>query len=169
MESDRELIGSGLPYAIVRPNLFLQNIAESTVPGIDEGGHFYINAGAARMSMVDTGDVAAVARVLLTEPGHEGEAHDVTGPDAVSYEDVAEALSEHLGRTITYVDVPDDTVRTSLLGFGLDGWFVDALVGLYGDYRRSGLDGYAAQVTDTVQRLTGRSPRGLREYVATLP
>lgn len=169
VESDRELIASGVPYAIVRPNLFLQNIAESTIPGIDGGGRFYVNAGQARISMVDTDDVAAVARVLLTEPGHEGEAHTVTGPAAVSYQDVAAALGEHLGRPLTYVDVPDDAVRQSLLGFGVSAWFADALVGLYQDYRRSGAGGYAAQVTDTVERLTGRRPRSLAEYVAALP
>ena len=36
--------GSGLPYVIVRPNLFLQNIQESTVPSIDASGNFYANA-----------------------------------------------------------------------------------------------------------------------------
>ena len=44
---------------------------------------------------------------------------------------------------------------------GLTEWFADALVGLYQDYRRSGTDGYAAQVTDTVERLTGRPARSL--------
>lgn len=93
----------------------------------------------------------------------------VTGPAAVSYQDVAAALAEHLGRPLTYVDVPDDAVRQSLLGFGLSPWFVDALVGLYQDYRRSGLEGYAAQVTHTVERLTGRRSRSLTDYVASLP
>lgn len=169
VESDRELAASGVPYAIVRPNLFFQNIAESTIPGIDKEGRFYINAGDARISMVDTDDVAAVARVLLTEAGHEGEAHTVTGPDALSYQDVASALTQHLGRTISYVDVPDAAVRESLLGFGLSPWFVDALVGLYQDYRRSGPDGYASQVTDTVERLTGHPARSLATYIAGLP
>lgn len=169
VESDRELAASGVPYAIVRPNLFFQNIAESTIPGIDKEGRFYINAGDARISMVDTDDVAAVARVLLTEAGHEGEAHTVTGPDALSYQDVASALTQHLGRTISYVDVPDAAVRDSLLGFGLSPWFVDALVGLYQDYRRSGPDGYASQVTDTVERLTGHPARSLATYIAGLP
>ena len=169
VESDRELVASGVPYAIVRPNLFLQNIAESTVAGIDGAGRFYVNAGSARISMVDTDDVAAVARVLLTEPGHEGEAHVVTGPAAVSYQDVAGALSDRLGRQITCTDVPDDAVRQSLLALGLSPWFVDALVGLYQDYRRSGVDGYAAQVTDAVERLAGRPPRSLADYVAGLP
>jgi len=166
---DRYLEQSGLDYVIVRPNLFLQNIPESTIPSIDQAGNFYVDAGEARISMVDTRDVAAVAAVALTEPGHAGARYDVTGPEALSYHDVAAKLSATLGRPITYVDAPDDAVRDTLAGFGLDAWFVDALVGLYQDYRRSGVDGYAAQISDTVTRLTGqpaRSADGLLEELA---
>ena len=71
-----------------------------------------------------------------------------------------------MGREIRYVDVPDQAVRDSLLGMGLDPWFVAALVGLYQDYRRSGTDGYASAVTDTVLRLTGQPPRTLDALLA---
>lgn len=159
--SDRYLENSGLDYTIVRPNLFLQNIPESTIPSIDPTGTFYMNAGPARLSMVDTRDVAAVAAVALTEPGHAGAHYDVTGPQALSYGDVADRLGKSMGRPVTYVDAPDDAVRGALVGAGLNAWFADALVGLYQDYRRSGVDGYASEVTDTVERLTGRPPRSL--------
>jgi uncharacterized protein YbjT (DUF2867 family) len=166
---DRHLEGSGLDHVILRPNLFLQNIPESTIPSIDAGGAFYVDAGDARISMVDTRDVAAVASVALTEDGHAGAAYDVTGPEALSYHDVAAGLSAAWGREISYVDVPDDAVRGSLLGFGLDEWFAGALVGLYEDYRRSGTDGYASAVTDTVRRLTGNPPRSLDALLSELP
>jgi uncharacterized protein YbjT (DUF2867 family) len=159
--SDRYLEDSGLPYVIVRPNLFLQNIPESTIPSIDASGTFYVDAGQARISMVDTRDVAAVAAVVLTQPGHAGAHHDVTGPEALSYSDVAAKLANATGRPIAYVAAPDDAVRQALLGAGLNEWFAQALVGLYQDYRRSGTDGYAAQVTNTVEQLTGRPPRTL--------
>ena len=90
---DRYSEDSGLPYVIVRPNLFLQNIPESTIPSIDASGTFYVDAGEARISMVDTRDVAAVAAVALTEPGHAGAHYDVTGPEALSYADVAAKLT----------------------------------------------------------------------------
>jgi uncharacterized protein YbjT (DUF2867 family) len=165
---DRYLEQSGLDYVIVRPNLFLQNIPESTIPSIDQAGNFYVDAGEARISMVDTRDVAAVAAVALVEPGHAGARYDVTGPEALSYHDVAAKLSTTLGRQITYVDAPDDAVRDTLVGFGLDAWFAAALVGLYQDYRRSGVDGYAAQVSGTVTRLTGQPARSLGDLLEEL-
>jgi uncharacterized protein YbjT (DUF2867 family) len=162
---DAYLRQAGLPYAIVRPNMFMQNIVENTIPSIDGEGNFYTNAGDARISMVDTRDVGAVAAALLTQPGHEGDAYDVTGPQALSYEDVASKLSDMMGRQIRYVDVPDEAVAGALSGFGLGDWLVGGLVELFADYRRSGEDGYAAQVTDTVERLTGRPPRSLDQLL----
>jgi uncharacterized protein YbjT (DUF2867 family) len=162
---DRYLESSGLPYAIVRPNLFLQNVPESTVPSIDASGTFYADAGQARISMVDTRDVAAVAAVALTEPGQAGAHYDVTGPEALSYTDVAAKLTSAMGRPVSYADAPDEAIRQALLGAGLTEWFTGALTGLYQDYRRSGADGYAAQVTDTVPRLTGRPARSLDDLL----
>jgi hypothetical protein len=51
---------------------------------------------------------------------------------------------------------------------GLNEWFANALVGLYQDYRRSGADGYAAQVTGTVERLTGRVARSLDDLLGEI-
>jgi hypothetical protein len=71
-------------------------------------------------------------------------------------------------RQMTYVDVPDEGVRQALLGAGLNQWFASALVGLYQDYRRSGTDGYAAQVTSTVERITGRPARSLDDLLGEI-
>src|ERR687887_131479 len=166
---DEYLRQSDVPHAIIRPNLFLQNVPENTIPSIDADGNFYANAGESRIGMVDIRDVAAVAAIVLTEPGHEGNAYDVTGPEALSYHDVAAKLSAAMERSVTYIDAPDDAVRGALEGFGLPEWLTGALVDLYQDYRRSGADGYAAQVTDTVPRLTGRPPRTLGQLLAEQP
>jgi uncharacterized protein YbjT (DUF2867 family) len=165
-ESDRDLEQSGLDYTILRPNMFMQNVPESTIPSIDGDGRFYVDAGQARISMVDTRDVAAAASVILTESGHEGAKYDLTGPEALSYSDVAAKLSGSLGREVSYVEVPDDAARSAMLGFGMDAWLVDALVGLFAEYRRSGTDGYASVVTDSIERLSGKPPRSLDQMLA---
>jgi uncharacterized protein YbjT (DUF2867 family) len=162
---DSYLRDSAVEHAIVRPHMFMQNVPESTIPSIGGDGVFYANAGQARISMVDTRDVGAVAAVLLTEPGHENDELDVTGPEALSYTDVATKLSGALSRSITYVDAPDDAVREALAGFGVGEWLVNGLVELFQEYRRAGEDGYVAQVTDTVTRLTGRAPRTLGQLL----
>lgn len=163
---DAYLRDSGVPHAVVRPNMFIQNIPENTIPSIDQDGNFYANAGDARISMVDTRDIAAVAATLLTEPGYDGRAYDVTGPEALSYNDVATKLSDTIGRKVTYIDAPDEAAAAALAGFGLGQWLVGALVDLFRDYRGSGVDGYAAQVTDSVAQITGQAPRTLDQRLA---
>ena len=69
---------------------------------------------------------------------------------------------------MSYVDAPDEAVRQALIGAGLNQWFASALVGLYQDYRRSGTGGYAAQVTGTVERLTGRPARSLDDLLGEI-
>jgi uncharacterized protein YbjT (DUF2867 family) len=166
-ESDAYLARSGPAHVILRPNYFAQNVPESVIPFIDNDGRFYANLGDARMSMVDTADVGAVAAVVLTNPGHDGKSYDVTGPEALSYDDVASKLSSTLGRRVEYVDVPDAAARSALAGAGLNDWLVDSLVSLFAQYRRSGTDGYAAQVSDTVQQLTGNPAHTLDDVLTT--
>jgi uncharacterized protein YbjT (DUF2867 family) len=167
-ESDSYLEQSGLDHVILRPNMFMQNIPESTIPTIGADGRFYANAGQARLSMIDTRDVAAVASAVLTQSGHSGARYDLTGPEALSYDDVATKLSAVMGREVSYVEAPDDAVRSALLGFGLNEWFADALVGLFGDYRESGTGGYASVVSGDVERVTGRPPRSLDQLLSEL-
>jgi uncharacterized protein YbjT (DUF2867 family) len=163
---DESLRDSDLTYTILRPHMFMQNIPENTIPSIGPDGAFYANAGNARISMVDTRDVGAVAAVVLTESGHETAEYDVTGPEALSYHDVADKLSHVMGRGISYVDAPDDAVREALGQYGMGDWMVGALIELMQDYRASGPDGYAAGVSNVVKRLTGRSPRTLDQLLA---
>jgi uncharacterized protein YbjT (DUF2867 family) len=166
-QSDAYLARSGLAHVILRPNYFAQNVPESVIPTIDSDGRFYANVGDARLSMVDTADVGAVAAVVLTNPGHDGKTYDVTGPEALSYDDVASKLSSRLDRRVEYVDVPDAAARSALAGAGLGDWLADSLVSLFAQYRRSGTDGYAAQVTDTVQQLTGQPAHTLDDVLTT--
>jgi uncharacterized protein YbjT (DUF2867 family) len=166
---DAYLAESGVPHAIVRPNLFQQNIPQNTIPSIGDDGTFYANAGDARISMVDTRDVAAVAAEVLTTPDQAGKEYDVTGPEALSYEEIAAKLTASMDREITYVPADDDSVRAALAGFGIGDWLVGALVDLFQDYRASGTDGYAAQTTDTIQQLTGAAPRTLDQLLAEQP
>jgi uncharacterized protein YbjT (DUF2867 family) len=163
---DEHLRESGVPFAILRPNYFAQNVTTVNAPSIGPDGRLYVPAGDARLSMTDTRDVAAVAAAVLTGVGHEGRAHDVTGPEALSHADVADKLRAAMGRPVEYVDVPLEAFRQTMLGYGLQRWLVDGLVEMYEDYQRSGPDGYAALVTDTVERVTRRPARSLDGLLA---
>ena len=86
--------------------------------------------GETRVSYIDTRDVAAVAARVLTSPGHQGKAYALTGPEALSADEVAERLSAATGRPVGSVDVPADTFGQALAGAGLPGWLVERLIEL---------------------------------------
>ena len=69
-------------------------------------GKFYAASQDSRVSPVDVRDIAAVAVAVITGTGHEGKTYVITGPEALTYADVAEKLSAAVGKNVTYADVP---------------------------------------------------------------
>lgn len=165
--ADAHLRESGVPWTILRPNMYMHNVTSLWPPTIAPDGSYYAPAGDARISTVDARDIAAVAaRVLADSDAHLGAAYDLTGPQALSTAECCHLLGAHLGRPVRYVPVDDETARGAMLGAGLQHWMADALIELYQDYRRSGVDGYAAQLHDSVQAVTGKPPRSLAQALA---
>jgi uncharacterized protein YbjT (DUF2867 family) len=164
--ADEHLRESGVPWTILRPNMYMHNVTSLWPPTIGPDGNYYAPAGDARISTVDARDVAAVAARVLTGDSYAGQAYDLTGPQALSTGECCDLLAARLGRPVRYVPVDDETARGAMLGAGLQPWMADGLIELYQDYRRSGQDGYAAQVHDGVQAVTGRPPRTLAEALA---
>ena len=142
----------GIPFTFLRPNLFFQGLLAFAGP-IAAEGRFYAPIGDATVSAVDVRDIAAVAAVTLTEPGHEGAIYTLTGPAAVTHAQIATALTDALGREVTFTDVPPDAFAGSLRGI-LPPWQVDGLLEDYAHYRR----GEAAAVSPAVTEITGRPP-----------
>jgi uncharacterized protein YbjT (DUF2867 family) len=160
---DEALRASGLPYTILRANSYMQNFLLFFRDDIRHRDMFRYCTGDAKMAKVDARDVGAVAAAVLTSPGHEGKTYDVTGPEALSFYDMAATLSSVLGRTITYVSLSQDEYAREAAASGLPEWIVHALVTLYGAGSYYG-DGRAAPVSDTVLSLTGERPRSFATF-----
>jgi uncharacterized protein YbjT (DUF2867 family) len=152
-ETDRLLEGSGLAYTILRPNSFYQNLLWSA-GSIKGQGAIYQPMGGARLSLVDVRDIAEVAKVVLTGGGHEGRTYELTGPESLSFHDVATTLSAVLGKPITYIDVPPEAARDSMLKAGNPEWNARAVAELMAHFGT----GAAARTTDTVERVTSKAP-----------
>jgi uncharacterized protein YbjT (DUF2867 family) len=104
---EQSLAHSGLAHALLRPSYFMQNFLMSAQP-VAEQGVLYGMTGEARISYIDTRDIAAVAAQLLTNPGNHGTSYTLTGPDALTAAEVAERLSAAIGRPVRYVNMLPD-------------------------------------------------------------
>ncbi|HEX2037919.1 MAG TPA: SDR family oxidoreductase [Chloroflexota bacterium] len=151
---ERHLRDSGLPAVVLRPTMYMTTLLGSAET-IKRTGRLFAPAGGARIAMIDPRDVADLAAVVLTEDGHAGQTYVLTGPEALTYEEIAAHLSRASGRTIEFVDVPDEAARAALVQAGMPEWMAEQLVVLFGLLRR----GAMAQTTGAVQALTGRGGR----------
>ena len=159
-QGERELEDSGLAFTMLRPNGFFQNFLGSAA-SIQSRSALHAPAGGMKYSAVDVRDIAAVAAHVLTEPGHQWQRYTITGPEALSHTEIAERFSQVLGRTIRYLDVPEDAAQDWLLSAGMPAWTAEKLVDLYRYYR----SGAAAEVTNHVERVGRKAPIAFQQFV----
>jgi uncharacterized protein YbjT (DUF2867 family) len=146
-------------HTFLRPNLFMQCLLgfQGTIAG---RGAFSAPAGNARVSVVDTRDVAAVAARVLAERGHEGKTYEITGPAAMTHAEMADTLSRATGRTIKFEDISPEEMRGKLAEAGMERWKAEGLIEEYDHYRR----GEAMAVTSAVREITGAEARSFEEF-----
>lgn len=159
-EVERYLEQSGIAYTHLRPTTFMQNFVTSAATSICESNAIYMPLGHARINFVDARDVAAVVRAVLTEAGHENKVYEITGPEAITVNDVAHALTQATDRLITYVDVSEEAAMQAMRQRQLPEWLIAALAELHSVCKA----GQATQLTDTIEKLTGRKPRTIFDF-----
>ncbi|RZQ61938.1 SDR family oxidoreductase [Amycolatopsis suaedae] len=147
----------GIDHTVLRPNLYMQALL--SFAGTVARGWFTAPIGGAAVSLVDTRDIADAAAVTLTEPGHTGRTYTLTGPRAVTHDEIADALTAATGRDVAFQDSPPDVFAAALNGM-LPPWQIDGLVEDYAHYAR----GEAAEVHTCVGDLTGHPARDISEF-----
>lgn len=133
--------------------------AENVVADSVAQGLLVAPIGDAPVSVIDTRDIADVAAVVVTSPGHSGRTYTLTGPRAVTHDQIAAALSAATRREVSFRSVPAEQFTAPLTG-ALPPWQVGGTVEDYAHYAR----GEAAEVHPDVVDLTGRPARDLLDF-----
>ncbi|GAB3988203.1 NAD(P)H-binding protein [Actinoallomurus acanthiterrae] len=153
-DMERLIEKSGLEWSFLRAGTFAAN-ALGWAEQVRAGDVVrYPFAGA--KAIIHEADIAAVAARTLTEDGHVGAKHILTGPEALTTAERVQAIGEAIGRTLRFEKTPADVARERMLG---DGWppaLVDALL--------SAPDDQPAAVTSTVEEITGEPARTFRDW-----
>ena len=152
-QTEQHIADAGLPFTHLHPPFFMQNLLRSAAT-IAAQGVLVSAMHAGKIAMVDACDVAAVAVAALTSDGHVGKTYTITGPEALSFQEVAKKLAAATGKRVTYQDVSLDTMRQELVATGIPPWLVEVRM----EFAAALRDGSAAAVTDTVQAVTGQPP-----------
>lgn len=160
--ADHQLRHSGLAWTILRPLWFMQNLFNEA-SDITAEGVLRLNLGQSRVGMVDARDIADLATSVLTEgpDRHGGRVYTVTGPQPISFDEVAKQFEEVLHRTVRYVPTTDAAVEQRLLGFGVPSW----IVGMLTEYAQAYVSGWGDFTTTDFHDVTGRQPRSITDFI----
>jgi len=157
---EKHLTSVDVAWTFLRASFFIENLLEVHRQEITEQGEIVVPAGDGETSFVAASDVAAMAVAALTGSGHEYRAYDVTGPQAMTYYDVANTLSDALDRSVSYEAPSLVRFARHSRRLGRSWSFLLMMAALYTTARL----GLAGRVTDDVQQVLDRPPLSVREW-----
>jgi uncharacterized protein YbjT (DUF2867 family) len=154
-QTEKMIEESGIPYTFIRPNEFMQGFINYQGSTIKNNGAIYVPVEDGKVSFVDARDIASVAvKALVDGEKHYNKTYLITGPEALSYYQAAEILSNATGKKIDYANISDEEARGAMKEVGLDDWLIDTISDLYTFYR----NGYASNVSPAIEEVTGKKP-----------
>jgi NAD(P)H dehydrogenase (quinone) len=155
------LDASGLDVTYLRNGLYAETPVTQIIPPALARGVLVDNTDHARGAFVHRDDCAAVAAQVLTSSGHEGRTYDITGPDLLSFADLAAQAAKISGRPLAYQSVDDETFDAQLRAAGVP----DDVRGMIVSFGVSLRAGYGEPLTTTVHDLTDRPPRPVTDLM----
>lgn len=161
MRVEELLIESSLPYTILQPAAYMQNILAHWDQITGEGIFPIPYPAETRISLVDLKDVAQAAAIVLTELGHEYASYELVGTEGLSQNKVAAVLSQEVGREVQTTVVPIETWRSQAIVAGLGDYQLETLTSMFRYYQRFDFPGNP----HVLSWLLGRSPTSFSTFV----
>lgn len=160
---EERIEASGIAHTILRPDTFMQNIPAFYAPTIRTQGAFYSASKDSHIGFIDVRDIAAVAVKALTLGLQEVRSHtyELTGPEGITYSELAARISRVAGRPVKYVDLPPADLKKGMLGSGMPEWQAEALIRLVGFYTSRKRE----VLNDNVKKILGREARNINDFL----
>jgi len=160
-ETNQYLEDSGIDYTITAPSFFMQNFINFFADDYKNGA-IYQPAGQGKIGWVDVRDIAAVnVEVLLNPDRFKKQKLTITGSEALSYTEAVNLMNEVLGKESEYVPVTDETAIQAMRDMQFPQFLIDVMIGL----NHCIIEGYAEELTDTVEKVTGNKPISFKQFV----
>jgi NAD(P)H dehydrogenase (quinone) len=166
------LAASGLDWTVLRNSQYTDAVIEAMAPLALRRGRWIASAQDGRMAQVWREDCVASAVAVMSTSGHNARIYDITGPELLSFREIAGIISQVAGRPIAYEPVDDAAMYAFFDGLGIPReavadrtvgdvpWSSDDMVSV----ERAVREGFMAVISDHVEQLTGRKPRSIRQF-----
>ncbi|QPE03978.1 SDR family oxidoreductase [Microbacterium schleiferi] len=156
--TEQHIIASGVPFTFLRDNFYTDFFSAM----VGDDGVLRGPAGNGRVASVTRADVARVAATVLQSPTeHIGQTYDLTGPEALTFDDIAQTITEITGRSVSYHNETVEEAYESRRAWEAPQWHYDAWVSTYTAIAA----GELVPVSGDVERITGRQPESLRDFL----
>jgi uncharacterized protein YbjT (DUF2867 family) len=156
---EARLATSTLGATVLQPSFFSSVLLRQLA--LLRRGRFVMPTGDGRIAWIDPRDIAAVAAAVLGDAEPRAGALRLTGPEALSAADVAGRITKVSGHEISLLQPPLDVWQAELRSSGMDPWLLESTVHLYDAVARGAL----ADVSPDVERVLGRPPRALDDWI----
>jgi uncharacterized protein YbjT (DUF2867 family) len=167
-QEEKMIEESGIAYTFLRSSAFMQNFVNYYGYTIKTQNAIYLPTGEGKVSFVDVRDLGAVAAKLLItynnhgkRSQHENKPYVVTGPEALSYSQVAQIISKEIGRMISYIDTPEKDAHKAMKSMGMEDWLIDSILEEFYNTKV----GNRSKTTNTVEQIIGRKPNSFARFV----
>jgi NAD(P)H dehydrogenase (quinone) len=158
--SEAALARTGVPFTSLRDNVYSQMLLDGAKRAL-ASGKLVDARGEGKVAYVSREDVAAVAAAVLLAPPPGNQLLDVTGPESLSGADIARLISEVGGRPVEHQSIPHEAIVDGMVQHGLP----RPVAEVYASFDAGFAAGELAQVSDTVERLTGKKPEKLGDFL----
>ena len=163
--TEQKLSQSGLAWTVLRNSLYAEYQVAEAKQAIRTGVLEH-NRGDGRVAYVSRQDCARAAAAVLLAGGHRNSVYDITGPETFGAADLVRLYAELGGRRVTAVALDDAAFVDRLVSLAAGDDHAQYGAELVASFGRSIREGYMADCTDAIERLTGRQPIGLRQILA---
>ena len=164
LDTEQALIESGLPYTILQPMRYMQHLAPIWKTVKEEGVHKMPFNTEVKFNVVDLLDLADATATVCEQSGHLYATYELAGPEALSQSDMAQILTEELGRPVTAAALSMDELRANGKKSGWSDDRTEQIVIMNEHYNHHGFLGNANVLT----WLIGKQPATYRQYVQRL-
>jgi NAD(P)H dehydrogenase (quinone) len=158
--TEQALAASGVGWTILRNTWYQENLFMA-LPGVLVSGKWFTSAGEGRVAHVSREDCARTAAAVLASEKTNNSRLDVSGPQALTTAEVAATVTSVTGKQIEVVQVSDEQLKQGLIAAGIPEFVAPLLVAFDANTRA----GKVNIVSDTVEKLTGKSPQTLRSFL----
>jgi uncharacterized protein YbjT (DUF2867 family) len=150
-------------WTVLRPSWFMQNFTTQHLPSIIQEGRVYSATQDGRVPFIDAADIAAVAATALIDPAFVSRDLVLTGPDAMTYDEVADAISAAIDRPVRHCRLSEEELAARYVGVGIPAEYASALA----DMDKAIARGSEDRITTEVEPIIGRPANKLARFLAS--